>query len=43
MYDDDEYVREIIQAGASGYVLKRVATDDLVKAIHEVHRGSSFL
>lgn len=43
MYDDDEYVREIIQAGASGYVLKRVATEDLVKAIHEVHRGLSFL
>jgi two-component system, NarL family, response regulator NreC len=43
MYDNDEYVREILQAGASGYVLKRVATDDLVRAIHEVHAGSSFL
>ena len=43
MYDDDEYVLQIIQAGASGYVLKRVATEDLVKAIREVHRGSSFL
>jgi DNA-binding NarL/FixJ family response regulator len=43
MYDDDEYVREIIQAGASGYVLKRVATDDLVRAVREVHKGSSFL
>jgi DNA-binding NarL/FixJ family response regulator len=43
MYDDDEYVREITQAGASGYVLKRVATEDLVRAIHEVHRGASFL
>jgi len=43
MYDDDDYVREVIQAGASGYVLKRVATDDLVRAIHEVYKGSSFL
>jgi DNA-binding NarL/FixJ family response regulator len=43
MYDDDEYVQQIIQAGASGYVLKRVAADDLVKAIHEVYKGSSFL
>jgi len=43
MYDDDEYVAQIIQAGASGYVLKRVASEDLVRAIHEVHRGSSFL
>lgn len=43
MYDDDEYVQRVIQAGASGYVLKGVAADDLVRAIREVHRGSSFL
>jgi DNA-binding NarL/FixJ family response regulator len=43
MYDDDEYVSQIIQAGAAGYVLKRVASEDLVRAIHEVNRGSSFL
>jgi DNA-binding NarL/FixJ family response regulator len=43
MYDDDEYVLQIIQAGASGYVLKRVATEDLVNAIREVYKGSSFL
>ena len=43
MYDDDEYVQRVIQAGASGYVLKGVAADDLVRAIHEVHHGSSFL
>jgi DNA-binding NarL/FixJ family response regulator len=43
MYDDDEYVQQVIQAGASGYVLKRVAADDLVQAIREVHHGSSFL
>jgi two-component system response regulator NreC len=43
MYDDDEYVQQIIQAGASGYVLKRVASADLVRAIREVDSGSSFL
>jgi len=43
MYDDDEYVQQIIQAGAAGYVLKRVAADDLVKAIREVYGGASFL
>jgi len=43
MYDDDEYVQRVIQAGASGYVLKGVAADDLVRAIHEVHHGASFL
>ncbi|MBE0528304.1 MAG: response regulator transcription factor [Thermoleophilia bacterium] len=43
MYDDHEYVVQIIQAGAAGYVLKRVVTEDLVRAIHEVHAGESFL
>lgn len=43
MYDDDEYVLQIIQAGASGYVLKRVASSELVRAIRDVHGGSSFL
>ncbi len=43
MYDDDAYVQQVIQAGASGYVLKRVATEDLVHAIREVHSGASFL
>ena len=43
MYDDDEYVQRVIQAGAAGYALKGVASDELVRAIREVHRGSSFL
>ncbi len=43
MYDDQEYVIQIIQAGACGYVLKRVVTEDLVRAVHEVHAGGSFL
>jgi DNA-binding NarL/FixJ family response regulator len=43
MYDDQEYVVQIIQAGACGYVLKRVVTEDLVRAIREVHAGGSFL
>jgi DNA-binding NarL/FixJ family response regulator len=43
MYDDDEYIQQVIQAGASGYVLKRVAAEDLVRAIREVHGGASFL
>jgi DNA-binding NarL/FixJ family response regulator len=43
MYDDDEYVQQVIQAGASGYLLKGMAADDLILAIHEVHAGASFL
>ena len=43
MYDDDEYVQQVIQAGASGYLLKGTAADDLILAIREVQAGSSFL
>ncbi|MEZ5126507.1 MAG: response regulator transcription factor [Thermoleophilia bacterium] len=43
MYDDEEYVQQVIRAGASGYVLKGFAADDLLRAIDEVHHGSSFL
>jgi two-component system response regulator NreC len=43
MYDDHEYVVQIIQAGAAGYVLKRVVTEDLVRAIHEGYAGEAFL
>jgi DNA-binding NarL/FixJ family response regulator len=43
MYDDDEYVQQVIQAGAAGYLLKGVAAEDLIRGIREVHAGSSFL
>jgi two-component system, NarL family, response regulator NreC len=43
MYDDDEYVQQVIQAGAAGYLLKGMAADDLILAIREVESGSSFL
>lgn len=43
MHDNDEYVQQVIQAGASGYLLKGVAADDLVLAIKEVHSGASFV
>ncbi len=43
MYDDDEYICQILKAGASGYVLKRAASDDLLRAIREVSNGGSAL
>jgi len=43
MYDDDEYIRQILKAGASGYVLKRAASEDLLRAIREVRQGGSAL
>jgi len=42
-YDDDPYVFALIQAGASGYVLKTAGADELVEAVRAVHRGDSAL
>jgi len=43
MHKDSVYVREILRAGARGYLLKESEDDDLVKAIRSVHRGEAFL
>jgi DNA-binding NarL/FixJ family response regulator len=43
MYDNEQYFFESLKAGASGYVLKSVADEDLVKACHAAMRGESFL
>lgn len=43
MHEDDHYFFEMLQAGASGYVLKRAAPDELVQAIRTVCRGEVFL
>ncbi len=43
MHTDPAYVTEAFRAGTSGYLLKRSATDELVKAIHEVLQGRSYL
>ena len=43
MHDDERYVFEALKAGASGYVLKREADQDLVDAVRSVTRGEPFL
>ena len=43
MHDDQRYLFEALKAGASGYVLKREADQDLVAAVHAVGRGEAFL
>jgi DNA-binding NarL/FixJ family response regulator len=43
MYDNEQYFFEALKAGASGYVLKSVADQDLVDACHAAMRGESFL
>jgi two-component system response regulator NreC len=43
MYEDDQYFFEMLKAGASGYVPKRAAPDELVNAIRTVSNGEVFL
>src|SRR5258708_29118275 len=41
-YSDDEYVDQLTEAGASGYLLKQTAAQDLLKAIREAKKGNAF-
>lgn len=43
IYEDDKYVTEALQAGAKGYILKKVNRDELIKVIHHVMEGRAFL
>lgn len=43
MHESDEYFFRALQAGASGYVLKKAATQDLLAAARAVSRGEAFL
>ena len=43
MHDDERYVFEALKAGASGYVLKREADQELLGALRAIERGESFL
>jgi DNA-binding NarL/FixJ family response regulator len=38
-----KYVTGMLQAGASGYLLKACGTDDLVRAVHIVMEGKTYL
>ncbi len=43
MHEDDQYFFQMLHAGASGYVPKRAAPDEVVRAIRTVCRGEVFL
>src|SRR3990172_3202800 len=40
-HDDDQYVFALLQAGASGYLLKTAPASELVKALRQVHEGDT--
>ncbi|MGY3618363.1 response regulator transcription factor [Bradyrhizobium sp. USDA 10063] len=43
VHEDRAYVQPMMQAGARGYLLKRSAADELVRAIHAVAGGGLYL
>ena len=43
MYKDEEMFNEAMDIGASGYVLKENAVDDIVDCIKEVSKGSYYI
>ena len=42
-FDDDEYVYNALKYGASGYLLKGIALDDLCSAIKTVYSGQAMI
>lgn len=42
-YSDKRYVLGMLEAGASGYVLKNAAAEELVHAIQQIVRGQKYL
>lgn len=43
VHEDEGLIREVIKAGASGYILKRAAEADLISAINVVMRGDIYI
>ena len=43
MHANEEYIFQILNAGADGYLVKETAFQDLISAINAVHRGGAFM
>jgi len=43
MHSDRRYLRAVFEAGATGYLLKNAASDELVQAIRAVARGQHYV
>ncbi len=41
-YENDEYILQVIQTGANGYILKTTILEDLFTAIRSVNNGQAF-
>ena len=42
-YEDESLLREAVTAGASGYIIKRAAQEELIAAIQAVSRGDLYI
>ena len=43
MYEEQQYIFDLVRAGATGYLLKDSDSDQIVKAIQSVYRGDSLI
>jgi two-component system, NarL family, response regulator NreC len=43
VHDDKQYLMQMLSAGASGYITKQAAADELVEAIHTIASGNVYL
>jgi DNA-binding NarL/FixJ family response regulator len=42
-YGDEDLLFDAIRAGANGYVLKQIGSDDLIRALNTIEQGNSLL
>lgn len=43
MYDEEEYIKEVMRSGANSYVLKKSADTELMESIIRIHNGRRYL
>ena len=43
VHEDAAYLHQVLRAGADGYLLKRSAAEEVVRAIHDVSAGNRFM
>ena len=43
VYDDEQYLFQALRAGAAGYLLKRIESEELVRSLELVHDGETIV
>ena len=41
-YDDEEFIKKALEAGASGYIVKEAIASELLQAIRSLYRGKRY-